>query len=147
MDEEALNLPDGPLSGGCQCGLTRFTVARLLGPGHLCHCRMCQRATGSLIAALVGVSRAELDWSRPPEGFRSSTEVTRHFCATCGTSLSYDWGGEDVSLSVAAFDRSGEIPVTEQSDSYARHPCLHDLGLAEFHGEDTGPNPGSRQRP
>ena len=136
---------EGPWTGGCQCGAVRFSVPRLLEPGHLCHCRMCQRATGALFAALVPVVRDEFSWSREPEGFRSSTGVTRHFCAACGTSLSYDWGGEDLSLSVAAFDDSSRIPIGWQSDTYARHPALTGLALEETHTEDIGANPDSRQ--
>ena len=144
MDQEGGELT-GPWQGGCQCGRIRFEARALLGPGHLCHCRMCQRATGSLFAALVPVALEDLSWSREPEGFRSSAEVTRHFCASCGTSLTYDWGGPDVSLSVAAFDAAARVPVTEQSDTYARHPSLAGLTLTETHVEDSGPNAESRQ--
>ena len=144
MDQEGRELTD-PWTGGCQCGAVRFTVARLRGPGHLCHCRMCQRAVGSLVAALVPVARRDLTWSRPPDGFRSSAETTRHFCARCGTSLGYDWGGEELSLSVAAFDAAARIAVTAQSDTYARHPALGALTLDETRSEDGGPDPESRQ--
>ena len=38
-------------TGGCQCGKYRYEMD-VLKWGHVCHCRMCQRATGGLFAAL-----------------------------------------------------------------------------------------------
>ncbi|GGL74291.1 GFA family protein [Wenxinia marina] len=149
MDEEGMTLPDGPWEGGCQCGKVRFRAERLHEAGHLCHCRMCQRATGSLFAALVGIARAELVWSGPSATFRSSTNVERRFCPSCGTALSYEGDGDDVvGVSIGAFDRAADVPIDRQSDTYARHPSLSALRwLHEDFAEDYGPNPDSLQDP
>ena len=50
---------DEPLamSGGCQCGAVRFRVTSF-GRSSVCHCRMCQKATGGLFAALFGFGGA-----------------------------------------------------------------------------------------
>jgi hypothetical protein len=34
-------------SGGCQCGAVRYRAAGAIGYPHLCHCRMCQKASGN----------------------------------------------------------------------------------------------------
>ncbi len=34
-------------SGGCQCGAIRYRIAGELGYPHICHCRMCQKASGN----------------------------------------------------------------------------------------------------
>ena len=45
------------VTGGCQCGRVRYAVTGGLGRANLCHCRMCQRATGNAFAPLVTASR------------------------------------------------------------------------------------------
>jgi len=40
------------MTGGCQCGRVRYTVQIEDDAAYLCHCRMCQRATGGVAAAL-----------------------------------------------------------------------------------------------
>lgn len=79
------------ITGGCQCGAVRYAlhVDRVEKP-HVCHCRMCQKATGGLFAALAGCSRASLEWTRgEPAQFASSSLARRGFCRDCGTPLSF----------------------------------------------------------
>jgi hypothetical protein len=93
----------GPHSGGCQCGAVRFCVSRL-GGSAICHCRMCQKAFGSLFGTLV--TAHELEWTRgQPAEFRSSNLATRGFCARCGTPLTYRADGDaTIEVAVGAFD-------------------------------------------
>jgi hypothetical protein len=75
-------------SGGCQCGAIRYRIDGPLGRAGFCHCRMCQKAFGSLGAPLVDVPRTQLTWTRgEPAVFRSSLIVARGFCRDCGTPL------------------------------------------------------------
>ncbi len=50
------------LTGGCQCGRVRYTAAIASDDAYLCHCRMCQRATGGVAAAFKSVARADVTW-------------------------------------------------------------------------------------
>lgn len=52
----------GARSGGCQCGRVRFRASALKENSHVCHCRMCQKATGNFFAALVGVPYTDFSW-------------------------------------------------------------------------------------
>jgi hypothetical protein len=82
--------PSEPLTGGCQCGAVRYALHAPLEKPHYCHCRMCQRATGNLFAALVGVPKDMLEWTHgQPSFYASSTIAARGFCAQCGTPLSF----------------------------------------------------------
>jgi hypothetical protein len=45
-------------TGGCQCGAVRYALYVAPQRSHVCHCRMCQRATGGLFAALAGAPKA-----------------------------------------------------------------------------------------
>jgi hypothetical protein len=75
-------------TGGCQCGALRYRIEGPLGPAGFCHCRMCQKAFGSLGAPLVSVPHARFRWTRGEPGvFLSSPIVQRGFCRDCGTPL------------------------------------------------------------
>lgn len=79
------------IEGGCQCGAIRYAmhVAQVEKP-HVCHCRMCQRATGGLFAALAGCAKSKLEWTRgEPAFFASSSLARRGFCRDCGTPLTF----------------------------------------------------------
>lgn len=77
-----------PVTGGCQCGAVRYRIEGQLGPAGFCHCRMCQKAFGSLGAPLVSVKPDVFSWTRgTPATFRSSPPVQRGFCRDCGTPL------------------------------------------------------------
>ncbi len=75
--------------GGCQCGALRYSVAAGPAKSTVCHCRMCQRATGNAFAPLLEVMTTAISWTGLPATWASSREVERGFCATCGTPLFY----------------------------------------------------------
>jgi len=128
-------MPEGPFSGGCQCGTIRFHALALRDNPHVCYCRMCQKATGNLFAALVGVRHEHLTWSRgAPAEFMSSEIAARGFCSNCGTSLYYRaQGGPHVSISIGAFDEPQKIALWYQLGREGKHPSLfplHDIEQA-----------------
>jgi len=73
----------------CQCGAVRFSVAA--GPAFqsVCHCRMCQRATGNAFAPLIEVDNDRIAFDGYAKTFRSSNLAERGFCDECGTPLFY----------------------------------------------------------
>lgn len=76
-------LDETPRAGGCQCGNVRFRAGAILDNPHVCHCRMCQRATGNFFAPLVGVPHDRLDWTgAAPSVFESSEGHERGSAAT-----------------------------------------------------------------
>jgi hypothetical protein len=84
-------------TGGCQCGAVRYRIEGPLGTAGFCHCRMCQKAFGSLGAPLVSVPRQRFRWTRgEPTEFRSSPIVARGFCRDCGTPLYMSEDGDSV---------------------------------------------------
>lgn len=98
-------MPD-EMSGGCACGRIRYAAKVAGDDAYLCHCRMCQRASGNVSLALKNVRLAEIVWAREPDWFDSSAIAVRPFCATCGTSLGFKYkdAEEWMDLTVASFD-------------------------------------------
>lgn len=90
-------------TGGCQCGAVRYRVTGGFGGMGLCHCRMCQRATGGAFAPLVTAYGVE--WQGELARFQSSDVADRGFCRDCGTPLTYDPYAEDgIELMVGTLD-------------------------------------------
>jgi len=79
--------------GGCQCGAVRYRVTAGPAKDCLCHCRMCQRATGNAFAPLVEVPADRVTWEGAPAEWASSSVGWRGFCAGCGTPLYFRSGG------------------------------------------------------
>lgn len=101
-------------TGGCQCGAVRFRVEGALGDASICHCRMCQKASGNFFLPLVSVGSARLTWTRgEPARFQSSNAGQRGFCSACGTPLTYE-APDGVALAIATFDDPSGITPTVQ---------------------------------
>jgi hypothetical protein len=120
-----MSLDNKPVqTGGCQCGAVRFRVEGALGDASVCHCRMCQKASGNFYLPLVSVHAAKLEWTRgAPKKFRSSNHADRGFCAQCGTPLTYE-APDGVALAIGAFDRAEELAPTIQWGVEAKLPFV-----------------------
>jgi len=91
-----------PITGGCQCGAVRYRIERL-GRSAVCHCRMCQKATGGAFG--IFVTAHGVTWTRGAPGrFRSSNMAERLFCANCGTPLAAAEADGGYEFAVGAFD-------------------------------------------
>jgi len=90
------------MSGGCACGRVRYSATVYDDEAYLCHCRMCQRATGSISIAFKNVKQAEVKWDGEPDWYDSSPIANRPYCRECGTSLGFAFkeGSEDMDLTV-----------------------------------------------
>ena len=132
-----------PLTGGCACGRIRFEATLPEQPhAYLCHCRMCQRSSGNVSLAMVGVRQADVRWSREPGWFRSSPIAQRPFCSACGTSLGfrYDEGTEKMDLTVAAFDDPSIFTPQGHFGAESIHRAwLNTKGLPETRSDDYQP--------
>jgi hypothetical protein len=105
--------PSEHMEGGCACGRVRFVARVDTNDAYLCHCRMCQRATGSISIAFKGVKKADVEWRTEPDWFRSSPIAQRPFCNQFGTSLGFAFpDSENMDLTVASFDDPSRfVPV------------------------------------
>lgn len=78
------------VSGRCLCGSTRFRYSGEPNWILHCHCESCRRATSSPMTTWISVPRSVFDISGPRNSYHSSPGVTRTFCATCGSPLTYE---------------------------------------------------------
>lgn len=84
--------PALPLTGGCYCGSIRYEVSALPHAITICHCRDCQRLTGTAFSMPMPVARDAFSvtrgrtksWERRADSGNLSIQ---HFCGDCGTRL------------------------------------------------------------
>ena len=94
----------------------------------VCHCVSCRRTSGAQSVAWLTFPRREFSFVHgEPADYRSSDEVSRTFCQSCGTSLTYKHDGapDSIDVTTASLDRPEEFPPT-------RHIWLEDKLPWEF---------------
>lgn len=80
-------------AGGCLCGSMRYATRGQPARVTVCHCRFCQRATGSayMVEPVFELSALEVTAGTPSvfelQSAGSGKTVRVHFCPQCGTKL------------------------------------------------------------
>jgi hypothetical protein len=126
------------LAGGCQCGAVRYRLAAQPTGVNICHCRMCQKASGGPFMAFGGVRLSEFAViSGEIATFSSSDIAERGFCAQCGTPLTYRGLGADrVSVTLGSLDDPRAVEPATQLGVESRVPWLErSLSLPEIRTE------------
>ena len=121
------------VEGGCMCGKVRYAVPIDDRNAYLCHCRMCQRASGNISLAMKNVRMADLEWRSEPDWFASSPFARRPFCASCGTSLGFAFNeGEYGDITIASLDDpTGFTPTHHFGVEHLHEGWLNTAGLPQ----------------
>ena len=129
------------VTGGCACGRIRYRATIENDDAYLCHCRMCQRATGSVSIAFKNVKKSGLSWEAEPDWYHSSPIASRPFCGACGTSLGFAFPDSDkIDLSVGSFDDPSRFrPIHHFGAESLHRAWLNTEGLPEYRTEDHKP--------
>jgi hypothetical protein len=110
------------MSGGCACGKVRYTVRIHDDDAYLCHCRMCQRATGGVSIAFKNVKKADVAWAAEPDWYQSSPIARRPYCAACGTPLGFAFpDSENMDLTIGSFDAPGRFQPRHHFGAESMH--------------------------
>ena len=81
-------MPDAPTyEGGCLCGQVRWRATGRPANVRVCHCRLCQKATGGPFFARAIFLRDDFAWTGEATRWQSSPRLTRISCARCGTPM------------------------------------------------------------
>jgi hypothetical protein len=130
------------LTGGCQCGAIRFAITAAPLKVSICHCRMCQKASGAPFASFADIARDNFSWTRgTPAAFRSSSIAMRDFCASCGTPLSFRRiDGQSIEIMTGTFDHPDRMIPTRQYGTESRLGWV--VGIANLPSQTTLQNYG-----
>jgi hypothetical protein len=101
-------MAEGPetLAGGCLCGAIRYECATRPCDVHYCHCRLCQKAFGSVFAVFGSLPRTALVFTcGAPHLHRSTPYAERGFCRDCGTPLTFRYLRSDwIAIAIGSLD-------------------------------------------
>jgi len=115
------------MTGGCACGRVRFEAEVENNDAYLCHCRMCQRATGSVSIAFKNLPQAKMRWLSGPDWYNSSPIANRPYCSACGTSLGFQFKeGPNLDVTVASFDDPSRFKPTSHFGAESMHEAWID---------------------
>jgi hypothetical protein len=133
-------MPD-EMTGGCACGRVRYRVRVENDDAYLCHCRMCQRATGGVSIAFKNVKKADVAWEREPDWYASSPIARRPYCRECGTPLGFAFlEGEAMDLTVGSFDDPSRLVPKHHFGAESLHRAwLNTEGLPEYRTDSYKP--------
>jgi hypothetical protein len=99
------------LTGGCLCGAVRYEVTTEPQSASTCHCRMCQRQSGSAFMGFFSVPRSALELTGAVREFRASPLATRSFCPGCGSpiGMAYDHEPDRIGITMGSLDEPARI--------------------------------------
>lgn len=93
------------ITGSCLCGEVEFELEDDFDYLNLCHCKQCQRATGSAHASNLFTDPDNIRWTRGENRVRRydvpGRVISNAFCESCGSGLPY-LSGSGKSLVVQA---------------------------------------------
>ena len=122
--------------GSCLCGNAAFEVQGNFDGFYLCHCKHCQKDTGSAHAANLFSKSAKLTWLA---GFDSVTTFTlagtchkKSFCKVCGSALpsTHDAG----LLVIPAGCLDTEVSISPTAHIFTSSKAVWDEGLGDVPG-------------
>src|SRR5260370_38995027 len=110
------------LEGGCSCAAIRYKLTTDPMIVHACHCRDCQRVTGSGFVINIWIEREFVEKSgATPKSFPlkggTGQDHDVFFSANCGT---YQWSRYHIAPAVRPFVRPGPLDIPN-----AANPALH----------------------
>lgn len=78
------------INGSCVCGAVTYEIKGTPKQINICHCKMCQKFSGSAFGSFMRVMSEDFTLTKGKETvFESSPWAKRTFCSKCGSSLRY----------------------------------------------------------
>ena len=117
--------------GACLCGKIRYAASAEPVFMAVCHCKDCQRATGSAFEAVIGIPATSLTVHGTPRVFtvkgQSGQDVHRSFCPDCGSTmmLRLDARPGVVLLTTGVLDDPSGFKPTAQIFCDSAQPWVH----------------------
>ncbi|MCC6708770.1 MAG: GFA family protein [Gammaproteobacteria bacterium] len=128
-------------AGACLCGKVRYEARGEVLFSVICHCRDCQRASGSFGVPVMGVRKSSFTVSGATKVTTSvggsGQAALRHFCASCGSLLfgTPAVAPDLITLYVGSLDRLDAFEPTAAIFTRSRPAWAKPAhGLVEFDG-------------
>lgn len=113
-------------TGGCLCGAIRFEVINKPYFTAYCHCRMCQKMSGSILTSWADFNEKEFRCtSGEIKYYKSSQYAERGFCNDCGSTLiQRPLESDGIFVATGSFDQPEKFPMREHCGTESQIPWL-----------------------
>jgi hypothetical protein len=112
-----------PITGGCNCGAVRYEVTEPLASALYCHCRRCQRRTGTAASANARAAPGSFRVTAGKDRLRRwapDDGAAKWFCGDCGSAIFSLSDGDAIGIRMGTFDGDpGIAPSARQFVAYA----------------------------
>jgi hypothetical protein len=130
-----------PLRGGCLCGACRYELRARPFMVYLCHCRDCQRQSGSAFTLSMPAPRDAFEFvsgdpARFPRVLPSGRTAVVRFCGVCATRLCGESSPTVVTVRAGTLDDTSWLRPAAQNWTRSALPWAC---VAEVPGHETNP--------
>ena len=124
---------DEKFTGGCLCGAIRYEADEPPNEVYVCHCRLCQKHTGSAFWAGAKFADNVFRYTKgEPQSFKSSKILQRYFCPDCGSNVAIiyddppwaDWS-PGVEVALGSLDQPAKVTPSFHYGVESQLPWLH----------------------
>ena len=120
-------------SGSCLCGSIKFEITGDFESFFLCHCKHCQKDTGSAFAANLFSTKAKLNWLQGKEKIKTfnlpNTKHAKSFCSECSSAVPNEAGF----LQVPAGSLDTEVSIKPNAHIFVTSRAIWEHGLEDIH--------------
>ena len=118
-------------TGGCLCGAVRYRTS--LDPARtvVCHCRFCQRLSGSAFAIWSTYLGKDVEVEGATQSYQHRSDesgrwIKLNFCGRCGTAVTstYEKGPGEISILGGTFDDARWIAVDRHVWTHSRQDWI-----------------------
>jgi hypothetical protein len=140
-----------PLTGGCRCGKVRFRMEAAPIITHACHCRTCQKVTGTAFAinSMIETDRLTI-LEGEPQRYEAADGQKALQCPHCRTDVwSYhrDFGETIAFVGVGMLDEGERLSPEAHFFIRSKHPWVSlERGVPAFETLGDPGKPGARAR-
>jgi len=117
-----------PLTGGCKCGKVRFRLESAPIITHCCHCRGCQKQSGSAFRINVMIETDRLaileGEPRPFQGDDGQNEMQCPSCEFCIWAYHRHFGDAIAFIGVGVLDEGERLPPEAHFFIRSKHPWI-----------------------
>src|SRR3954447_7313240 len=118
-------MTDYPLTGGCNCGAVRFEVTAPLVKASYCHCKRCQRRSGTAVSVSAHPAPSSFHIVAGEDSLRCwqpASGGAKFFCGVCGSQIYANNPShpDSIGIRMGTFDEDPGIrPSVRQFVTYA----------------------------
>ena len=133
--------------GGCICGAVRFRVTNAPFRTSVCHCRFCQRRTGSAFGIGVYFRKADFQLLQGElSSYEHRSDETRRwlrmeFCPKCGATVTWTLFPDARGVAGGSFDDPAWLRIERHTWTRSKQPWVPIPAGLETHEKSAMPPP------